>query len=729
MTSTGIDPKYFLAFQQQYSFVDPTTGEPLALGYVKAYKDKQRNDPKPLYQISGDPPSYIYETVPNPLPLSATGNPMNGNDQTVDVYYYPFDEEGNLELYYLEVYREDGTVAYEIPAMPNLTEADHPSFSTNVYENQISNSQFVEVSFQPDLGFVLDINSTITEQEYQIAPNWVLLVSTNGAANITINQTGLEGALNIPTNPPFACEIQSSGAVTILQLIQRLENNPDIWASTTLATGFLAGYFLTSSLDGLPHTVSLYYSPSVAPSPLVVATGSTGVSGYREISGTVEVPAGVSSDTGFNGYIDMILELPVNGHYNITSVQAVGMPVFVENILYSQETANRQRDHLFNYYEEPLKYKPIPSYLIGWDFPLNPAQYVETGTMGAIGANTSKYIWDRTICYQSTTNSISYSRTSIGCLGIAPSATTQFALIQYLTIPEITEIFNNPLSSNVNMDASAEDIKGTISLWYTEDVTLPDIKTSLSLVSSLDANGKPDSFNGTWVEIPRNSVDATFSVEALSGTFVDYGFSGWQVDDFAEVAEVANYFAIVVGFSETGSGDSYAFGSVSLAPGSISTRPAPQTCSQVLQECQYYYRKSYPVSSSPGTPGDFEGALYATQTIDIDSDSEGYRKSFSYAYPSPMRVAPDLNIYSPLDGAGGVSVTYYIQLGGVAPAPTSGSNPKTLTGYSLANNDAEGFIVQSNDTGSVMQITSSNPALDSHIFYQFLANSELGWQL
>ena len=39
-----------------------------------------------------------------------------------------------------------------------------------------------------------------------------------------------------------------------------------------------------------------------------------------------------------------------------------------------QNSVNRQNDYLFHYYNPLLQYKPIESFLIGWDFPVNPAQ-------------------------------------------------------------------------------------------------------------------------------------------------------------------------------------------------------------------------------------------------------------------------------------------------------------------------------------------------------------------
>src|SRR5204862_1365630 len=59
-----------------------------------------------------------------------------------------------------------------------------------------------------------------------------------------------------------------------------------------------------------------------------------------------------------------------------------------------------------------------PSFLTGWDFPLNPAQFGETIAPKAIGGQTSYYAWDQTIVFQETTNSLTISRAVHGGLEI-----------------------------------------------------------------------------------------------------------------------------------------------------------------------------------------------------------------------------------------------------------------------------------------------------------------------
>ncbi len=142
----------------------------------------------------------------------------------------------------------------------------------------------------------------------------------------------------------------------------------------------------------------MQYAPSVAVSPTTIFTGNSGQSGYTTLSGTVLLGLGVNTEDGDIGYVDLITVLPVSGNYALTSVQAFGTDSSATLIPYQQETANRQKDHLFHYYNPLIQQIPAPSLLQGWDFRVNPAQW---GSSVSIGAVASKYLWDQLIGWQS----------------------------------------------------------------------------------------------------------------------------------------------------------------------------------------------------------------------------------------------------------------------------------------------------------------------------------------
>ena len=230
-----------------------------------------------------------------------------------------------------------------------------------------------------------------------------------------------------------------------------------------------------------------------------------------------------------------------------------------------------------------LNFKPIPSYLIGWDFPLNPAQFGSTIAASASGANTSNYFWDQTLIFQTANSGISAARGSDGSLVLTAAATTQMALVQYLEAPMAKEILTSYLSCNVRaFTNNATAVAGTISLWYTTDAQLPNAAagTNKSLVLTLDANGKPATFNGSWTEVTRSNLgNALFSLFANNTTYSDFGFANWLA---AAGSTTATYFAIVVGTGSITSGSTLTVQSISCVPGQIATRPAPKSITEVL---------------------------------------------------------------------------------------------------------------------------------------------------
>jgi len=119
----ALDPQYMISPNLQEYFVDKNTGLPLSGGQVYYYSDINRSTLKNVYTISGVAPNYSYIQLPNPLTLSAVGTPQYlGAD--IRVYYYPFDDEGDAENYYIEVY-----AAGEMPpATPQFTREAWPNF-------------------------------------------------------------------------------------------------------------------------------------------------------------------------------------------------------------------------------------------------------------------------------------------------------------------------------------------------------------------------------------------------------------------------------------------------------------------------------------------------------------------------------------------------------------------------------------------------------------------------
>lgn len=719
----ALDERYIVGIKLEEFFVDKATGEPLSNGYIEFWKDNQRASPKLVYELTGSPPNYTYSALPNQLDLSSVGTVVNADGDNVAIYYYPYDADGEIELYYIKVYNEDDELQFVREAWPNLTAADDPTKVENSISNEISNSQFVDVTFNPDYGMTISFATSLSNKSYPIAPDWDIVISSNGAGTVTINRTAIAGSANLPTNPPYTLDILAGGGnLTSLRLRQRLSNNPGIWAD-----GYLAGHMVVSSLDGASHQMTMIYSPSVAAAATVIVSGVTGLSGYKELSDTISLPASANTDDADSGYVDIDIILPVAGEYNITSVQVVGLNNDEQHVTYDQQTVNRQKDYLFNYYNPLLQYKPISSYLIGWDFPSNPAQFLgPTISLGAIGANKSAYLWDQLIGFQSTDNSMSVTKTN-GDLRIAATLTTQMAIIQYLPSTEAVEILTQRLSAHLKCYTNViGGLIGTVSLWYTADATLPDLNSPNynSIVSSLDAEGLPSNEHGNWTQVTRDSYgNAKFVVSSLSqSTSDEFMFTGWEIGTFSE-ALTATFFAIVVGFESMDVGEFVSFQSISLCPGDIATIPAPLGMQGTIPLCERFYEKSYNINVYRGTVTDV-GKLTYLQTED---GSAVRLRSFCFAYRVNKRSVPTIFMFSPITGTvGNVSISALRSGAYTSGSPSNPLDVVLTTNYTEVVGTTGAFYTPKNNNSIISSVSPSGNGTESLVSYHYVADSRLG---
>lgn len=662
----ALDERYILDVTLGPSILDKETGLPLSGGTVYFYEDTSRNTLKPVYELAGTPGNYSYAVLPNPITLNAAGQLQDADENHVAIYYYPYDSFDNLDLYYIEVYAQGdspgmGTPQFTREAWPNSVGSQNPAASNNSVTNLLSNPQFHDVLFDTSAG--LTINYTSAGKSVEIAPGWYIDITASASGSLTVNRTAIAGTTFIPTNPPYTLDIAMGANLTSVQLRQRLNNNPAIWGPINNVGGFLASSITVNT----GTQVSMIYRPSTpgasADQTILGQTNLTGA--FDELRETVQLTSVANTETAAAGYVDIIVDLPTSGTPRITSVQVA--PVSTnEEIAYEQAPVNRQKDRLFNFYQSPLEAKRIPSWLVGWDFPMNPAQWGSTFSAAATGANTSNYVWDQTIVFQSVDSGFSVARTATGSLELTIAQNdTQVAFVQYLEQEKARELLNGRLSVNLAINKSAGgNVLGTVSLWYTDDMNLPDMASNNSIVATLDANGKPATQNGNWTEVGRSDLgDAQFTVSASSTTqFNDIPLKGWN-EAGAGAASTATYFAIVVGFAEMDAAESIDVESISLTPGSIPTRPAAQTESQALLDCQRYYWKTFEPGTAPAQNVGADTGEFR-YTVTIAGSSNNYAPSIYL--PSIMRIEPTVTFYNPqaanalarnLDAAGDASAT------------------------------------------------------------------------
>jgi hypothetical protein len=734
-----LDPMFIPAFSIEDVLLDKDTGAPLSGGLVYFEQDNQRGVLKAVYQITGTSPNYSFIQLPNPMTLSSIGTFEDSMQNPIIPYFYPYDASGDVELYYVRVTSSEDVEQFTREAVPYIGSGGDASVIT-AFENEISNPQFAEVLFPTTTSSYVYSFNAASSQVVDIAPDWAIVVSSVAAATVTVSQLTPTGSLNISTNPGTILNINSSG-VSSLRLRQRIYGSPNLWGS-----GFLSGTFIAKTYNGSPTTLKMYYSQSNgAVVDEAIVTAILPASGeYAAYPGSIEIPASTSAQDFPDAYIDIYFDIPSSIQVDISSVMVASTgQTAVTGIIYDQESNPRQLDHLFHYYKPQLEYKPIPSYLVGWDFPLNPSQFFVNGvtSLGATGANKSSYVWDQTIAFQTVNNVLSTARNSAdNGLNITVSSSSSFALIQYIPAQIAREILTQSTAVQLKAEVSAGTLGGTVSLWWTADGALPDLKAPNynSLVSAITA-GVPTCGNRTWTQVKNLYSDSAATVSSKSSVPFILGTSALPIDFVGfsgdtTGANSATFMAIVVAFDTMPNTTTMTIEYCSLVGGDIATRPAPQTLDQVLRECEYYYEKSYDTNRAPGS-NTTSGEQFEFQQANPASGSTAnvaqhlIARIFSIQYRTVKRIAPTtangtLTLYNP-DGS--------VPLGGsVQGAIRNGGVFLTNGDVSMTNWQIEGpgtkytQFLPNNVSNLVTSIAQVGNWAEAYITYQYVADARLG---
>jgi hypothetical protein len=641
----ALSDEYVLDFTLEPYFVDKDTGLPLANGKIYFYDDDNRNSPKPVYQLAGSPPNYNYAIMPNPIILSSVGTIQDADENNVAIYYKPYDDDGNVQLYYIVVTDENDNVQFTREAWPNITSGNDPTKADDSFQNLLSNPQFCDVNFDPDLGMTVAFTGNGTKT-YEFAPGWAVAIDHTGSGSVLIERENVSGFANLPTDPPYLLKITPGTNVSGLRLIQRLFDDSGL---------FSGGYLATSATLGNGTSLTAFYWPSVVgPSGPTTIYNKTNNSGnYLEISDSAAIPGSSNTDSGPNAYVDIVFQLSTTGVSRLTSIQlsySVNDPS--DTVKYAQVPVNRQRDMLAHIYQYNALNKPIPSYLVGWDFPYNPAQLGEILGPFADGPQTSRYVWDQTIIFQESNNGYSVERDDLGGLKIISEVNqSQFALVQYIERKQARDLLSGDMSLFIKARTSVPTgTRAVASIWWTDELALPDLNSPVfdSIVNSLDSIGYPNNQNGNWNEVENPQVQfCEFRIEP-GPEFTEISFEGFSIDNLSN-AETATYMAVVVGFAPIDDNLTVDVQAIALQKGSVATYPAPKSPDEHLRECQRYYEKSFLTDD----PDDLENRLVTAQSACENRAGTFFfrQNGFSINFEVEKYDEPTLTVYSPDGGA------------------------------------------------------------------------------
>jgi len=639
-------------------YVDKDTGLPLAGGLIYFYED-DHSTLKNIYELVGTAPPYTYAALPNPIVLNIAGQVVNAAGQNTLIYLFPFDGNpepttpvttNTIDLYHIVCMSAGGATQWTRSGIPSITADNDPTQDKSHVGNQISNSQFARVWINDAPSTVY--TATASEAAFKLAPNWDIVISGAGGTATVIREV-VAGNESVITTPPYSLKIVTSGAIETCYLRQRMDANSGLWASTLGEKTYLSGSFIAENTGGSSATLSLTYrdSNTAVVTPIVQAVINT-AAGYVESKDSSDaIPVSTNATSGVSGWIDILLNIPPASTISVSSIQVVPTKAAGNLVEYDANTTNRETALTGDYFIPALSNKAVPSYLVGWDFPVNPTQFGEAGT---VTTGTPKYIWDQTIC-DSFSDDIAYARNSVtGSLEITTTAaTTGCYILQYLSGNEVKRLIDKELSVNVNAycDLTAGEVTGYIYLYRAPQATaFPTLSTNTTIGTVATTGIFTDSSAG-WTKVTRSGLgDPKFTLNTITGTDLDidmnHGFNGFQIKTDAQQADT-DKFAIVVSFGIPGSMGIVTVNSVSLVPGSIPTIPAPQTPTEVLNECQYYYQKSFPIATVPAQNAGIPGSSWGVATnVAASAGHAGVLVEFQQRTIS----TPDVVTYNPSVG-------------------------------------------------------------------------------
>ena len=598
-------------------------------------------------------------------------------------------------------------------------------------ENQITNPQFIDISFVSPL----TISAAGT---YEVGPGWELVLTGTGSTTLTqLIFTGVDNTGNPPGNPvpPYALQINNSGWTEAF-LRQRFNGNGALFDNGAITMS------ATARAEVSPELINLIYSPENPPgTPLApIATATLGTGNYQIVAGVANVGQSTNSNLNDVSYVDMIIELPPTGIVDISNVQFMGQTVPLINPTtaivpsFQQETNERQEDHLFHVYANQLITRPKKNILTGWNFALNPFQFVTAGLATKVAKTL--YIADQTILHQETGSSVQTGRSGANSdFGLEIKAINgvndnRFAIFQYIDPKTIFPYWGYNLSCLARVmifGSHGTAVRLKARLIYRSD--LPPAISNTEPITGWDANGDL-TFAAGWTALnPINDPDYTLSYffDPIDGenAFPALSFNSFALPkgptDTPNVMTVGLVLYTMDDMNNTlGTEDAIVFDKVSLVPNLFAVEASPQTFDECLRECEFYYEKSYAQGTLPGSvtnTGDRTAPMRISYT-----DNKLYTSSFELIFNSEKRANPTLKFWTP------PGVANNLETGILKDASYSAGSPVNIASsvFTEIGKTTKSVYMQCNDTSTARVNGDGSAGNEGILVYQYTADARLG---
>lgn len=407
---------YMLATSVDQTFTD-NLGQPLVAGSVEFFVDTARATPKPVFEQTGVPGAYTYvqQGTNGVITLNAGGKIEKA------LYYYPYDANGNDELYYVIVKDSNGATVETREGWPT-SHASSPGpgpgptptnpDSTKLTKNIVTNGQFA-VNFQTPGNIMNGLSS-----DPWIASGWLFqgdTKTTNVLSQVSVASENLNGS------PEYALRLVSTNA-------SPTESSKEIFQNlgpVNMYEGKTLTFQISAKNNGASGTVAVepvivrHYGPGISDD--AVAIGPFNVTTTRtNYSATVAIPA-ITKTISDGNFTELQIEVGkgINCDIEITNVLllegSVSSPVYPQ-LPYDIEAA-RGLSEIIEFPDSQVTTtsytgKVFDKYIVGGKN--NIITYNETGkiNLGRIGVNALDELPcdGRTLSVSSNNNYVEYRR-------------------------------------------------------------------------------------------------------------------------------------------------------------------------------------------------------------------------------------------------------------------------------------------------------------------------------
>jgi hypothetical protein len=539
-------------------------------------------------------------------------------------------------------------------------------------ENMITNPQFNDVYFMTGGSITLATAGT-----YNIALGWNLILT--GTGSTTVTQGFNAGSSNIQGNPATFLTFASSGWTSVV-LEQTFTNNGSIYDLGSIAVAFNA------EASGSTINVPVNYVPSTG-SSVAIHTFPVTAGSFNPYAYAVNITTSTNSDTDGSAFVNINFTLPSSGTISLSNIQITGQSSALSSGFnpatdappYQEITYQRMVDHEFNVYRNALSKQSKNSILTGWNFALNPYQFVSTSNANRA---FNGYIADQTILIQQnyvangTGNNVATARSTFNtdneALQVtAVTAHNQFALIQYIDPVIARPYWNQNLSCYIKAfinTSHSTSVTFKMRLFY--KAGLPNTISQTDPIASWTENGDPVFAAGyTGIAPPNDQVYTISSVNTATGNN-EFTFDSIPLPSSTNANMTLGIMVYTTSnMNQNATADILFFNDISLVRNDFALPTQPQTFNEVLQQCEFYWESSYDIGALPGdvnSHGVITRLQHALQTSGSPNTLGFVTRPFWLEFRTMKRSNSYATVlYSDATGASG-NVDTFITNGGVS---------------------------------------------------------------